>query len=252
MLNIIKIYRIGDWLHYIGFIMLGFFLNTSFSIDILKYVFLGSTLLAYAFSLNDFFDKHEEKKFFLLPLILSLLILPLFNSLQMTFSFLFLFIVTFYSMPPLRFKTKPFISSFCNGIGFMLLFFIGYSVQNFTFKGILFGLLFFSFNMVAQFIHEVVDLEEDKKEKIFTTTLFFGEETIKKYCYIFLWFSFIVTIYLFYLEIVSPFFPLITFFFVTFFTIEILRKGIYRELRKKYKIFGIIVGLIYFSIILKP
>ncbi len=246
--NVLKVYRITDWYYYLGLTFIGFILSNPLGINIIKYIFLSSSLLSYAYSLNDFYDERRKEKFFVLPLILTIFILPLFNTLQIIFSILFITIVTLYSAEPFRLKTRPIVCSLCNGFGFTILFLLGYYFQTFPHVGILFASLFFSFNMVAQFIHEVVDIEEDKKNKITTTVILYGKENIKKLCYLFLWSAFLISLYLLHLKIVSLSFVFITFLFVVFFTIKI-RDKIDKKLRRDYRILGMVIGLIYLLLI---
>lgn len=222
-------------------------MKLSFSIDIFKHILLGVFLLAYAYSLNDFYDKLEKKKFFILSLILTFLLLPFFNYFQIIISVIFLIIVTFYSAYPFRWKAKPFISSFCNGIGFTLIFLLGYFVtQSFNLNGILFTLLFFCFNMVAQFIHEIVHLKEDKKSNIVTTIVFYGERIGKIFCFLFLLVSLSINLFLFYIKSINIIFFIATLFFTIFFIIEIYREKIDKKFRKRYRILGLIIGFIYY------
>jgi 4-hydroxybenzoate polyprenyltransferase len=245
--NIIKVYRILNWYYYLGFILIGLSINSKLNIDIIKHIFLGASLLAYAYSFNDFCDKHEKKMFFVLPLFLSLLLLPLFNFFQIIISLIFLIIVTFYSVYPFRWKTKPFIGSFCNGIGFTIIFLLGYSAaSNIKTEGFLFSILFFSFNMVAQFIHEIVHLKEDKRSKIITTVVFLGEKNIKRFCYFLLFTDFWIGIHLFLLKALNILSFLSISFFTLFFIFQIRNKRIDISTRKRYKFLGIIIGIILF------
>jgi 4-hydroxybenzoate polyprenyltransferase len=249
-MNIIKFYRILNWYYYLGFILIGFSLKSMLNIDIVKHVLFGAFLLAYAFSLNDFYDNQQKKKFFVLPLIFSFLLLTFFNIFQIVLSIIFLIIVTFYSAYPFKWKEKPFISSICNGIGFTIIFLLGYFyMPNLNLDGILFALLFFSFNMVAQFIHEIIHLKEDRKQKIITTTVLYGEKRIKIFCNFFLIASTLITLYLFYLKILNILFVIFTMFFTILFMFEINRK-IDDRLRKNYKLFGILTGGLYFILII--
>jgi len=247
-MKFIEIYRVKNWYYYLGFVLMGFLSVSSFNLELLMLLFLGSFLLAYSFSLNDFCDE-GKKAYFIFPLILSILFLPLLNFSQIFLSVFFLFIVTIYSAKPVRLKAKPFFSSLCNGVGFSMLFLLGHSTKAFDFVAFLLFLLFFSFNMVAQFIHEVVDLKDDKKNKIITTAVFLGQKSMKKLCCFFLLLSFLVSLYLFCLNIVSPFFVFVTLLFAFFFMYRIFTSKIDKRLREEYKFFGLFLGLIYLILI---
>ncbi len=248
MKNILEIYRVKDWYYYLGFILLGFSVKSNFlSIDIIRYIILGIFLLAYAFSLNDYYDKHEKKKFFIIPLIFTFLILPLFNFSQIIVSLIFVTIVTLYSAYPFRLKAKPFICSFCNGFGFTLLFFLGYFyTSTLNLKGILFASLLFCFNMVAQFIHEVVDYKEDRKSKITTTAILCGIRKMKIICIFLLFLSIILSISICSLERVNSLFFIFTLIFSLFFMFRIYKRKFDKNLRKIYKACGIVLGCFYF------
>jgi 4-hydroxybenzoate polyprenyltransferase len=129
------------------------------------------------------------------------------------------------------------------------LFLLGYSIKNLDFRGFIFLLLFFCFNIAAQLIHEVIDYKEDRKNRIITTVVVLEEEKIKKICYISLWFAFLISCYLFYLKFVNSFFIVITFSFVLFFTYRITKKTIDKKLRREYKTLGLMTGFIYFLLI---
>ena len=249
-MNLFEIYRVKDWYYYLGFILIGFFLTSSFYSRLLIFLLFGSFLLAYAFSFNDFWDE-GKKAYFLFPLLLSILLFISLNIMQIVLASIFLFIVTVYSAKPLRLKSKPFFSSLCNGIGFSLLFLIGYCVINLDLNGIIFFFFFLCFNMVSQFIHEAVDIDKDREKRILTTGVLLGKRKLKKLCYVFLWLSFFTCLYLFYIKIVNFLFLFTTIFFVIFFTNKLIKCKIDRNLRKNYKTFGIFAGFIYFfSIIL--
>ena len=246
--KISRIYRIFDWFHYLGFTLLGLSLRNFNTITVTFHLFLSGFLLAYAYSLNDYYDKHQRKKFFFLPLILSLPFLYFLNKFQLVLVILFLLIMTFYSAKPFRFKSIPIICTFCNGIGFSILFLIGaYYHTNSTLSVIsLFYWLFF-FQMAAQLIHEMVHLEEDKKENILTTAIYVGEKNTKRLCYLFLFLAFVTSYCLFWLRITNLFLFSISAIFILFFMFEIKVKEIIDEkLRKMYRIIGTLVGFAYF------
>jgi 4-hydroxybenzoate polyprenyltransferase len=245
-MKILSYYRVSGWYYYLGYIVLGFLLKSPLNIEIIKHILLGSFLLAYAFSFNNFYDKREKRKFFILPLILSFLFLPLFNIFQIIISLIFLIIVTFYSLHPFRWKAKPFISSLYNGFGFTLIFLLGYFVTpTFEIGGLLFSVLFFCFNMVAQFIHEIVHKKIDKKNNIITTVVFCGESAVKKFCFFLFALSLFISLYLCYLRFINPLTLFVTILYVIKFTIILSRKKIDKKVRSEYKVLGIIVGLFY-------
>jgi len=242
MLNIIEIYRIDEWWHYLGFIMIGFLLNSSFNLDLLKYLLLGSFLLAYAYSLNDYYDK-KTKKYFILPLVLSLLFLTFLNFIQIILSLLFLIIFTLYSAKPIRFKSLPFVCTILNGIGFILLFFIGYFKTTLISNNIFFFLPLFTLEIVAQLIHEIIHMKTDLKEKIKTTAILLKETKIKKICIIFLISTSIYAIILFMFDIMRILTTILLIFLSMYFSLRI-HHIINEKLRRDFKLYFIAWGLV--------
>jgi 4-hydroxybenzoate polyprenyltransferase len=103
--------------------------------------------------------------------------------------------------------------------------------------------------MVAQFIHEVVDLKEDRKRRIITTAVFLGEKNIRRLCCIFLFLSLLFSFLLYHDGFVNLLFMIVTSFFVLLFVFKISVFGISKELRREYKCLGILVGLIFFMLL---
>jgi 4-hydroxybenzoate polyprenyltransferase len=251
--ELIRVYRVNNWYYYLGFILIGFSLVSSINWNLILLLFWGAGILAYAYSLNDFcdFSFQSRKLYFLYPLILSFPILHFLTLTQVLLSFIFLLVVTTYSVPPLRFKSRPFISSFCNAFGFSILFLMGYSISFPDMRALAFFVLFLFFNFVAQFIHEILHLKEDKKNGDITTAVFLGTRRVKKLIYICLVSSFFVNIYLFIENIINWVLFLVTTFFIFFHLYEVHRKKIDAKLRKRYRISGMILGIIYFLSFLK-
>ena len=248
--KVLSVYRFSNWYYYIGFVLMGFLIGSPIAmfngLIVLTHILLICFLLAYAYSFNDFNDKFHKRKFFLAPLLLTFLILLSFKISQIVVSIFFLLIVTLYSSKYIRLKAKPFVCTVCNSLGFSLIFLIGYlHASQIDFSGFLFMLLFFSFNTVAQLIHELVHMKEDRKTTI-TTAIFLGIKKVKVFSIIFLLLAQIVSICLFYLHLVNMIFLITTTIFTTFFIIKIYKENkINEEFRKKYRNFGIIAGLIY-------
>ncbi|MGC9014613.1 MAG: UbiA family prenyltransferase, partial [Thermoproteota archaeon] len=134
-------------------------------------------MLAYAYSINEYYDKKMNKKYFLLPLlfsIFSLLFLFPFNLFSLVFSLLFLTLTTFYSWPKIWLEGKPIISTLTNGIGFTLLLILPFNSFQKIIKYSSFIFLIFLLNIAAQLIHEIVDYKKDKKINKVTTCVKFG------------------------------------------------------------------------------
>jgi 4-hydroxybenzoate polyprenyltransferase len=241
----IYFFRAEHWYYYLGFLLLGSSIKKIWDLTLLKNLLLGGFLLAYAYSLNDYYDQQQRKKLFIIPLILSTFILPFFNFYQILLSLAFILIVTIYSVEPLRLKTKPCISSLLNGFGFISLFFIGYSTTfSFTFSGLLFGLLLFLYEMVAQLIHEIVDFKDDLKNRIMTTAVFIGKENTANICKLIIFSTSVISLILLSLKIISSFSFFSTLVFMVFNLYQITYKSDVK-VRERYRNSGIILGLIY-------
>lgn len=243
--KILSIYRITDWLYFIGFSLFGYFFSLH-NIRLLQLIFLSAFILSFAYSLNEYYDKNKGKfKFFpYFPLFLSFFFLSGLTLTQILSYLFFIIIFYFYSAPP-RLKGVPFLGSFLNGIGFSLLFLLGYGRLDLF--ACFFSLLLFSLEMPAQLIHEVVDYEEDKRDKINTTTIYLGKGGSKSLCYVFLLAS-VITSFLISLalEVHS------TLLFVPFslyFLDEIketnLKQKLFQKLRRRYKILGTSTGSLF-------
>jgi 4-hydroxybenzoate polyprenyltransferase len=248
--SINKIYRISDWFYYLGFILIGISLSSAitFNLKLLLLLFVGFSLLAYAYSFNNFYDKQEKKKFFLFPLFLFFISLFFLNWFQVSISFIFIFIFTIYSYPPIRLKSKPIFSTFSNSISFSLLFFLGSSFINFNIFFLF--LIFVCLNTTAQLFHEIIDYKEDKRRKDITTTVNYGPNFSKNLSISFLLFVAIISAALFYLQVVNIFFFVSSLIFVSYFYFKTKKSKIDKKFRDKYRNFGILVGIIYFLSIL--
>jgi len=214
--------------------------------EVIKIILLGSLLLAFAYSFNDYCEKRRKSKYFVAPILLLIIILPLFNYLQILFSILGLSIATAYSIKPISLREKPILVSFANAVAVPILFLIGYfyiPIINLTSLGIAF--LLFCFVMVGQLLHEVTHMRQDEKKKIVTSALLFGEKNIKYICYTFLLLSSVFTYFLFYVRIINIVFLLSTLTFCSVSVLEIKIKKIDYNLRKTYVSLSAVLGLIY-------
>lgn len=234
--KIISIYRIKDWIHYLGYNLIAFSILKNFNIFI---IFLSSLLLSFVYSFNDYTDKNMKKKFFLYPLLFSFLFISLLSIFQLLVLFLFITIFFLYSWRVSYFEGKPIISTISNSIGFTLLFLLPF---NFFLPklAIHFSLLLFLLNTIAQLIHEICHYKEDRKIEKITTTVKIGINKSKKLVRILLlitlFFSFI-----FFEKHKIIFFS--TFLFSLYFLLK--TKKINLKTRKEFKKNGIIVGIMW-------
>lgn len=246
--DLIKIYRIKDWFHYTGFFILGYTLyHSSITPLFLLQTVELSFMLSYAYSLNEFFDKKMAKKYALFPLIslfLTLAFLVFFDLTRAILITVFILLVALYSMPKIRLKSFPIICSFSNNVGFSLLFLLGAADKLANLLTIKFFFLLFFLQSAAQFVHELAHMKEDKREGIKTTAILFGKDRTKK-----LYSSFLILasfVSLTFANNIISFFLLTspTFLFSSYFIFLIDRIDII-ELRKKYKTYGVLIGLLF-------
>ncbi len=236
----LRICRVKDWLHYLGYVLLGCAISENFNVF---YFIISFFMLAYAYSINDYYDKKMNKKYFLLPLlfsIFSLLFLFSLNLFSFVFSTLFLTIFTFYSWPKVWLEGKPILSTLTNGIGFTLLLILPFNSFQKIIKYSSFIFLVFLLNIAAQLIHEIVDYKDDKKIKKITTCVKFG---IRNTFFTFKFLLLVIMLTSLSLFPVFPFVSIATIFFSIFF---LATKRINKSIRKKFKKLGVVCGSIYF------
>ena len=247
MRKINAIYRITDWLHYLGFALVGFTLKIS-RIDAVNFklffliLFFSSLLLAYAYSLNDYFDEGKNKKYFLLPLVFSLILLPFLNPNQIIWAIIFLVFFTLYSVKEISLSRLPVAGTLVNTFGFLSIFMIGYMTkEGIAVLGIVFFILLAIYQTVAQLIHEKVHLEEDTAAGRKTSVFYLKEKL-----------TFLLRIMLL-LTIPLALFLLLKTNFVLFAIACILFSLVFfvkadkvdRELRKRYKLVGMAAGIFF-------
>jgi len=238
MYNILKEYRVKDWFHYLGYILLGSL--ASRNLNFINFL-LGFFMLSYAYSFNDFFDKKLKNKLFILPLLLSLIFLPFLSKLQLIFYFSFILIFTLYSWPVTYLEGRPLLSTISNSIGFLLIFFLPFINIEKLLQFLDFSLLLFLLNTVAQIIHEIVDYKEDKKNEKITTAVSFGHKNSISLLRLVLIVVFLLSLFLFSR---FKFISLSTFLFTTYFLFLSYRK-VDSKFRKWFKCLGIVCGVTY-------
>jgi 4-hydroxybenzoate polyprenyltransferase len=229
-------YRVKDWFHYLGYILLGCLASNN--LDLSNFL-LGSLMLAFAYSFNDYFDKKLKNKTFILPLLLSFVFLPFLNNFQLIFYFLFIFIFVLYSWPVTYLEGRPFFSTILNSVGFLLIFFLPFRNIGKFLELSNFSLLLFFLNSAAQIIHEITHYKDDKKNGKITTVVNLGIEN-----------SILVLRLNLILIIITSFLLFPKFKFVSIstllFSIYFLsHKKIDIKTRKRFKLLGILCGIIY-------
>jgi len=229
-------FRIKDWVHYLGYTLIGSTLARNFNI---LNLIVTSFLLAYAYSFNDYYDKKTKKKYFFIPLIFYFILLPFLPTFSTLVSMLFFILFTVYSHPKTWLEGRPYISTISNSIGFTLLLLLPFQRATDVLAHFPFIIIIFLLNTAAQLLHEIVDYKEDRRINKITTTVKLGIRAsliLFKLCLI-------TTLSLAILLLLrSPLISLSTIFFsLLFIKINIVNK----KIRRKFKEFGIFVGIIY-------
>ncbi len=182
----------------------------------------------YLYGINDLFDqdtdKHNPKKMtkehllvkketqflsFLLVISFLIMITTLFFLPTLPtklFLLCFIFLATFYSAPPLRFKTKPFLDSTSN-ILYTLPGLIGYLVLYPHSVNWLIVLATFCWAGAMHLFSAIPDIDADTKAKLNTTAIYLGRNYSLIACFL-LWvvFAFIIIIE----SNINPLFELLT------------------------------------------
>lgn len=204
--SLLKYYRVKDWRAYFSLAVFGFIIAKGFLSPILDIVFffiVNVLLLAFGFSVNNFFDIKEDKekdrsstkkiggglvqnkKNFLFSV--SPGILALFLSFYFGFK-IFLFVLLagligfFYSAPPLRMKSKPFLDLISHGLFAGALIFLlpllVFSPKLTLFHGLIAFSVFYLSAMLETRNH-LEDYQSDFKAGLQTTACFLGYENSK-------------------------------------------------------------------------
>jgi len=234
--EIAKYYRVDDWIHYLGYILISSILVSN--IKLINFI-LSAIILAYAYSLNDYYDKKMKKKCFIVPLILYWLFVPFISYFSFIISLLFLILFTFYSWPKVWLEGKPILSTLTNSIGFTLIFVLPINSIKILLEYYPLVMLIFTLNTAAQLLHEIVDYKEDKKIKKITTAVNFG---IKRSLFLFK-ICLLIVIFISFLHFYK--FLWISISSIIFATFFLRLKKVNKKIRKKFKFFGIMVGIVY-------
>lgn len=208
--SILKYYRAKDWRAYFFLGLFGFIIAKGFLfplLDIALFFIIGILLLAFGFSVNNFFDIKEDKEkgeaknlliqnkrnflFSISPGILALLLSIYFGAKIFLFILVAGLIGFFYSAPPLRIKSKPFLDLISHGFFAGALIFI-FPVLIFSPKLTLFHYLiaFSIFYLSATFEmrNHLEDYQSDLRAGLKTTVCLLGyrnSEILLKYLSLF-------------------------------------------------------------------
>lgn len=239
--KIIKISRYRFWIYTSGPYLIGYLLGSTTIQSMFNPVFILSFLYflipanIFIYGVNDYFDKDTDKfnqkkglqefklntldtKFvlnlILINFALSVIFLIFISPFVLKIIFvLFIFLSFFYSAPPLRFKSKPFVDSLSN-ILYFLPGIIGYTQISAAFPPIYLLVGFLCWTTAMHLFSATPDIKPDKKAGLNTTAIFLGVKKSLILCTL-LWLifflimiSFFNTWYLIFL-IIYPIIPLV-------------------------------------------
>jgi len=234
--EIAKYYRVDDWIHYLGYILISSILVSN--IKLINFI-LSAIILAYAYSLNDYYDKKMKNKYFIVPLILYWLFVPFISYFSFIISLLFLILFTFYSWPKVWLEGKPILSTLTNSIGFTLIFILPFNNIEQISSNYQIVLLIFLLNIIAQLLHEISHFKNDKNIGKITTSVKIG---LKKSTTIL---KIIIILTLFYsISFILPKYPIFSLYLCVFLILFLSHRKITKNERKDYKILGVLGGII--------
>ncbi|MCD6221165.1 UbiA family prenyltransferase [bacterium] len=235
-MKFLKIYRIQNWWYFLGLPILGALATNNILNP--KILIIVSSLLAFAYSWNDYFDykKYQNGSILvpLLPFSVAILLTLLLKENKRLISWAFLIIVTWYSMPPIRLKRYPLICTLCNAIGFSLLFLLG--TTEITKEVTTIYLYIFFLIIVAQLLHELAHIPEDKSQNIKTTANFYGEKKTHFLIFTFFILAIITSVFISYFIFISS--------LIAGFNLKRIfyKRKDYHYLRKIFRWHGLILG----------
>ena len=172
----LSLFRTKDWLHFLGFPLLGYFASSrGVAVDLVPVLASTALCLAYAYSLNDVMDRHLPRRRLAYPAATLPLLAVCAVLLTGHRRWVLLAAVatwTLYSSPPVRLKSVPIIGTLTNGIGFPLFYLLG--LRQLEGRALLFAGMLGCLLVAAQLIHELCHLEQDRREGVRTTVVVFG------------------------------------------------------------------------------
>jgi len=200
-----KLLRLKDWRGYFLMALFGFLILKGFLFslrEIIIFWIIVLLLLAFGFSVNDCFDTKEDKyhpekenllvgkkisfpkglAFSILLGILGLSLSAVFGLRIFLFCLVAVLLGFFYSAPPLRFKSRPFLDLFSHGLfAGALIFFLPILIFNkkLNFLHYLIGFSIFYLSVMAELRNHLEDYEIDKKAGLKTTVSVLGYEISK-------------------------------------------------------------------------
>lgn len=271
-MSVLRFYRVSDWLHFLGFTLLGVMLagqlNAISPLHTIMITVASAGLLGYAYSFNDLHDReladsHHENRdsatehktsyalFPALPLLGSLVLLSRLSLTLVVLGVSFSILWTMYSYPVPRLKAVPGVCTAVNGVGFPVLFLMGF-VAGATpnLECILIFCALVLLEIPAQLIHEIWHASEDRLFRVRTTAIRYGEKRAIEGAVIGLLGALILVAFMLSQGILGLATPLALSLFASIFMIVLLlaltQKLVvdFGALRMQYKYAGIITGTV--------
>lgn len=177
MRQMIRLYRVRDWYYLLGLIVLGFvFAKGGFFCpcpDLWISLFIGASYLAYGYSFNRLCDKAprdwlaSELFSVFSPIILGLILTVWRFPLFMVPLGIAVLLNTMYSLPSILWKRNTLASIAINAYLFGCLFLIGSyaGYGSYTTPGVLMSFYMAAFFIPGQLCHELAHAEEDNRSR---------------------------------------------------------------------------------------
>lgn len=201
--SFLRYYRMKDWRAYFGLVVLGFVLAQGFlspPLEISLFFIICLLLLAFGFSVNNFFDIKEDKEkgeiknfliqnrknFFLSvsPGLLALFLSAYFGKYVFLFVLLAGLIGFFYSAPPLRTKSRPFLDLISHGLfAGALIFLFPFLTFNSKLTSFHYLIAFsvFYLSVMLETRNHLEDYESDSRAGLKTTVCFIGYKNAENF-----------------------------------------------------------------------
>ncbi len=201
-----KLLRVKDWRGYFFITTLGFVISKGFLFtfkEIIIFYAIILLLLSFAFSVNDCFDTKEDeldkdKKnpivlknisfrnglfFSILLAVSGLALSAVFGIKVFLFCLITVLMIYFYSSPPLRMKSKPWIDLLSHGLFagafpfFIPVLIFSKEITQFYY---LIAFSVFYFSVILELRNHIEDYETDKAAGLNTTVVLLGREKSEK------------------------------------------------------------------------
>lgn len=202
----LELLRAKDWRGYFLIASFGFVISKGFLFslkDIVAFYAIIILLFGFGFSVNDCFDTKEDKLvkdkknpvalqkislknaliFSMLLAILALALSSLFGTKVFLLCLGSTLLGFFYSSPPLRIKSRPWLDLLSHGLFagvFIFLIPLLIFAKELTLVHYLIGFSIFYFSIILELRNHIEDYETDKKANLKTTVCIFGLEKSEK------------------------------------------------------------------------